>query len=398
MRDVLVDILVVVWSAVVGLYRALTGKRRQRYASTALVAAPRETVWEIINARQITFDGIVPIEIDVGDPDPETHVSAGVIRMGDRQLRFAYRVLEERPQEALMIELLADGCDREVRPGDDYIAVVELADAPGGTLMTVIHELTHKRFRDRLAVPLGIRLNARRIRRKAEQIAGTAASEAGTAVRDALLTGALTTASFAYLFGVEIAIILVVLLLIHELGHVIAMRWLGMAVRGIYFVPFMGAVAVGADRYRNQGERGLVALMGPAFSLLPTAAFYVAYLATGTDLTSTLALTSAFLNGFNLLPMLPLDGGQIVAALASRHDEEVGRLVNLTGVVAGVALSVALEWYLLTGLLLLVLPAVFSRKPALVAIAPITGFEAALLALASLATAVFYGAVVHALY
>lgn len=398
MRDVVVDILVVVWSAAVGLYRALAGQRRARYSASVTVAAPKAMVWEIANARRITFDGIVPIEIDIADPDPATGIFAGVIRMGARQLAIAYRMPHERPGEALLFELLAEGCDPEVRPGDDYIVGVELAEVPGGTRLTVVHELTHTRFRDRLVVPLGIRLNARRMKRKAEQMAGTAAHSAGTALRDALLTGALTIASFAYLFGAEIAVILVMLLLIHELGHVIAMRWLGMKVRGIYFVPFMGAVAVGADRYRNQGERGLVALMGPAFSLLSTAGFYAAYLATGNELMSTLAMTSAVLNGFNLLPMLPLDGGQIVAALASRHDREIERLVNLSGVVAGIGLSVAFEWYLLAGLLLLVLPGVFSRKPALVPIAPITSQEAMLLAVASLATGAFYGAIVYALY
>jgi len=38
-------------------------------------------------------------------------------------------------------------------------------------------------------------------------------------------------------------------------------------------VPFFGGVAVGASGYKSEVERGLVALMGPGFSLLTTALF-----------------------------------------------------------------------------------------------------------------------------
>ncbi len=89
---------------------------------------------------------------------------------------------------------------------------------------------------------------------------------------------ALTYASFLYLFGWQSAAILLVLIFIHEAGHALAMRMVGQPVQGIYFIPFFGGVAIAGAPHASQAERGFVALMGPGFSLITTAAFYLLWL------------------------------------------------------------------------------------------------------------------------
>ena len=82
------------------------------------------------------------------------------------------------------------------------------------------------------------------------------------------------------------------------------------------FIPFLGA-AVGT---RSLGGSALaearVGLAGPILGSLATAALVPIALATGDDFWKALAFTGFFLNLFNLLPVVPLDGGRAFAAMA----------------------------------------------------------------------------------
>ncbi len=170
------------------------------------------------------------------------------------------------------------------------------------------------------------------------------------------------------------------------------MRMVGQPVQGIYFIPFFGGVAVAGAPHASQAERGFVALMGPGFSLITTAAFYLLWLESGGDpLWAELALASAILNGLNLAPVLPLDGGQIVDAILSRADPEVTAFLNFRRPARGRwGVSIYFEWHILTALLLL--QAAFtvmgsrSQRPA----NRISAIGQAWLTAAYLATAAFY--------
>ncbi len=103
--------------------------------------------------------------------------------------------------------------------------------------------------------------------------------------------------------------------------------------------------------HASEAERGFVALMGPGLSLLTTGAFVLLWQGTGTPLFAELALVSAVLNGINLAPVLPLDGGQIVDAILSRADPEIVAIVNFVCLLAGVGAALYLEWSCLDGTL-----------------------------------------------
>jgi Zn-dependent protease len=116
----------------------------------------------------------------------------------------------------------------------------------------------------------------------------------------------LSVAAYALLWGWRFAAGFVALLFVHEMGHYIQML----------FVPFLGA-AVGA---RSLGGSALaearVGLAGPVLGTLGCAVVAVIAWATGSEFWSALAFTGCFLNLFNLLPVLPLDGGRAMAAMA----------------------------------------------------------------------------------
>lgn len=390
----LLDLLLAVLRLPGALLDALLGVRRKRYETAIFIRAPQGIVWDVVSARKIKFAGPVPVEIDV-DPRPgDERILEGVVRIGTRELPLTYREISEKPGEAALIEILKDGTHHKMLPGDDYYVGFALSPAPGGTQALLHHEVTHRGFLSRLSVPIGARQSARRIQTHCEALAGRPRDTLAAGVWSAFTTGAITYASFAYLFGWLSAAVLLVLILIHEMGHVVAMRWVGLPVKGIYFVPFMGGVAVAGAAHKTEGERGFVALMGPGLSLITTAIFVIAWLQTNDPLMAELALLSAILNGINLVPVLPLDGGHVLDSILSSAHRDVAALTNLVALLAGLVGSVYMQWHVLTVLLLLTAPSILFgghvRRPA----APVSRAELGWLAIGYLATIAFYAAVV----
>jgi len=132
-------------------------------------------------------------------------------------------------------------------------------------------------------------------------------------------------AGYAWIFEMPFAVGLVGLLLVHELGHLLAMRVVGLRATGPFFVPFIGAVISMAREPFNARVAANVAIGGPAAGALSALVCLVLYLWTDSNLMFILAYTACVLNLFNLLPCSPLDGGRITAAV-SPHFGWVGVL------------------------------------------------------------------------
>ena len=123
-------------------------------------------------------------------------------------------------------------------------------------------------------------------------------------------------AAYATIWGAQFAAGFVVLLLIHELGHVIALRREGIRASAPMFIPFLGALITSKSLGKNALAEARVGLAGPVLGTIGSAACILIWQATGNDLWRALAFTGFFLNLFNLLPVVPLDGGRAMAAMA----------------------------------------------------------------------------------
>jgi Zn-dependent protease len=123
-------------------------------------------------------------------------------------------------------------------------------------------------------------------------------------------------AAYSFVFGWEFAAGFTVLLLIHEMGHVIALRREGIKASAPMFIPFLGAVISAKSLGRNATAEARVGLAGPILGSIGAAACIVLWKATGDPIFEALAFTGFFLNLFNLLPVVPLDGGRAMAAMA----------------------------------------------------------------------------------
>jgi Zn-dependent protease len=122
--------------------------------------------------------------------------------------------------------------------------------------------------------------------------------------------------AYALIWGWQFALGFVLLLFVHEMGHVIQLRREGVPASAPLFIPFLGAF-VGMKRMPDDaGAEARVGLAGPVLGSIACLVPLAIYGLTGNELFRALAFTGFFLNLFNLLPVLPLDGGRAMAALS----------------------------------------------------------------------------------
>ncbi|MCP4292918.1 MAG: site-2 protease family protein [bacterium] len=124
--------------------------------------------------------------------------------------------------------------------------------------------------------------------------------------------------AYSTIFGWPYAVGFVLLIVVHELGHGMVMRWLGIPAGAPVFIPFMGAVIAMKGRPRNAYIEALVAFGGPVLGSVAAVFCLVIALITESDFWMSLAFSGFMINLFNLLPVSPLDGGRIVGAFSRK--------------------------------------------------------------------------------
>ncbi|CAN5414193.1 hypothetical protein BH10ACT11_BH10ACT11_11910 [soil metagenome] len=122
--------------------------------------------------------------------------------------------------------------------------------------------------------------------------------------------------AYALIWGFPFAIGFVILLLLHEMGHVWQLRREGIKASAPMFIPFLGAVISAKSMGDDAAAEARVGLAGPIMGTIASLVPLGIYFATGDDFWRALAYVGFFLNLFNLLPVLPLDGGRAMAALS----------------------------------------------------------------------------------
>jgi Zn-dependent protease len=134
----------------------------------------------------------------------------------------------------------------------------------------------------------------------------------------------LSVVAFVLVFGARwtTAVAVTCVLVLHELGHALAMKLVGIRVRGFLFVPLFGAATLPEHSFNSRWDEARVALAGPV-SGLPTAGVIVLLLVTppvdwiGRGALGVALLWALGVNVLNLIPILPLDGGRVLASLTA---------------------------------------------------------------------------------
>jgi Zn-dependent protease len=121
--------------------------------------------------------------------------------------------------------------------------------------------------------------------------------------------------AYALLGGWWFGLGLVALIFVHEIGHVLELRRQGVPASAPLFIPFMGAFVGMKQMPKNAWKEAQVALAGPLLGTLGAVGVWIAGVALDSNFLKAMAFVGFFLNLFNLLPIVPLDGGRAVAAL-----------------------------------------------------------------------------------
>jgi len=132
-----------------------------------------------------------------------------------------------------------------------------------------------------------------------------------------------------------IALGLVVMIFVHEAGHVLAAKRRGLPVTLPIFIPFLGAFIAMKKNPRDAITEAYIAIGGPLIGTLGALTAYLIGISTESAILIVVAYFGFFINLLNLLPIHPLDGGRIAKA--------VSRWLWLVGLIGGLVVIVYLR-------------------------------------------------------
>ena len=135
-------------------------------------------------------------------------------------------------------------------------------------------------------------------------------------------------------FGWSFAVLLVLSIYVHEMGHVAALRRFGIQATAPMFVPGLGALIRLRQHPANPREDARIGLAGPLWGCGAAAAAYLGFVLGWGPLWAAVARFGAWVNLFNLLPVWQLDGGRAFRALSRQQ-----RLLAVAALAALWALS-----------------------------------------------------------
>ena len=139
------------------------------------------------------------------------------------------------------------------------------------------------------------------------------------------------------------SLIVIGLMLVHEYGHIWAFKRNGILIRGMYFIPFLGAFIIPSGGIKSRKEEAFISVMGPAFGFALGITLCTAYLVTGNPTIAAIALINGIFNLFNMIPVTPLDGGRVAKSIVLSAFPRYGMAIMIFG------LATALGAAILTG-------------------------------------------------
>jgi stage IV sporulation protein FB len=179
------------------------------------------------------------------------------------------------------------------------------------------------------------------------------------ALRRSLISLFIYAVMFYFLFEQNITVIAAVLvvIIIHELGHFSFMKLFNYSNVRIFIVPLLGAFTSGKKPKVSQWQLCLIILAGPVPGIIIGSVLYWMNLTRHDPTLKMLADTFLFINLLNLLPFYPLDGGRLLETLFFKENHLIRLVFGIISILALVVLA------LFTGNpILLIIPALIGLE------------------------------------
>ncbi len=343
---------------------SLPFRRPRQFTVGTHVAAPRDTVWEAhqIESSDSRSAALHPHVVgqQVVQESPLI-VEQTIDRSGGHRTAFATvraEIIEERKPDRVESRVLeVDGKPWPL--GEDTRDIVEFREVPGGTQVSYSWRGETASLWQYVAVRRAIGRYVRELKRVSESDVVAPKSPPGAFTWKTLALSAVALGSFALWLGWIAALALAAILIVHEFGHWLAFRMSGHPAPRIMLLPFLGGVAVGNHPHRTRFDEAFCALMGPAISIIPCAILLAVTVALAPPwltavpgwfelaqyldppesyvvITAALALGVGGLNLLQLLPILPLDGGQVLRAVLHSFGAAWARRILLAVAAGGI--------------------------------------------------------------
>ena len=150
-----------------------------------------------------------------------------------------------------------------------------------------------------------------------------------------------------YIFpSYKMLLLITAIVMIHEFGHFFAMKIFRYKDLGIFFIPLLGAYVSGSKREVSQRESAIILLAGPLPGIIIGIIMYLLFqrdmsLSVAGLSFGRVAFAFIFLNLINLLPVYPLDGGQLLNRVFLDEESWVSKVFVFLSI--GVMVWFALE-------------------------------------------------------
>lgn len=143
-----------------------------------------------------------------------------------------------------------------------------------------------------------------------------------------LISMGLFIVAFHLIFKWEITYILVLagVIFIHEIGHFLAMRIFKYNDLGIFFVPLIGAFTTGQKDTISQRQNVIILLAGPLPGVIIGVILYYFGLRDNNEFLLRTSNIFILLNLFNLIPVMPLDGGRVIKSMFFENNELINKI------------------------------------------------------------------------
>jgi len=157
-----------------------------------------------------------------------------------------------------------------------------------------------------------------------------------------------------YFFSANWILLLILtgIVIFHELGHFLAMKMYHYTDLGIFFIPLLGAYASGTKREVSQKQSAIILLAGPMPGIIiGIVLFFVTNSRSGEMSYQTFGLLRStaglliFLNILNLLPIYPLDGGQLLNRLFLDESKMIGKIFVIVSALALGYFAISIRFY-----------------------------------------------------
>jgi len=148
----------------------------------------------------------------------------------------------------------------------------------------------------------------------------------------------------------KILLIITGIIIVHEMGHFLAMKFFDYKDLGIFFIPLLGAYVSGSKQEVSQKQSAIIILAGPMPGIIAGIILFLvnqdqaqSVLKFYIDITASLLV---YLNMLNLIPVYPLDGGQLLNRLLLDENKILSRIFLLLSIAALVYIAWKINWIL----------------------------------------------------